>query len=151
MPKTWIGLLAVLCMAAGAQTKSDRDGNPGCAHQTPLDCLNRAMVAMGGRERLEQVKSVRLQTIGHTLLMEQSYRQDPFIASYETARTTLDIINQRLRSETKLTWPEADQKQSEIESVLVVGREGGVNRAKTGDTPCSIAHLTAAHDVLALG
>jgi hypothetical protein len=49
---------------------------------------------MGGRERLEQVKSVRLQIIGHTLLMEQSYRQAPFITSYKRGQVTFDLVNQ---------------------------------------------------------
>jgi hypothetical protein len=48
--------------------------NPGCPQETAKHCVGLALDAMGGRERLEQLKSVRLQIIGHTLLMEQSYR-----------------------------------------------------------------------------
>ena len=110
-----------------------------------------ALEAMGGRERLQQVKSVRLETIGHTLLMEQSYRQEPFITSYERDRTTLDLVNHRLLTEAKQTWPESDANQSDSESTLVVGPDGGVYRGKAGDSACSLADLDAAAQMLALG
>jgi hypothetical protein len=106
---------------------------------------------MGGRERLQQVKSVRLETIGHTLLMEQSYRQEPFITSYERDRTTLDLVNHRVLTEAKQTWPESDANQSESESTLVVGPDGGVYRGKAGDSPCSRADIDAAAQMLSLG
>jgi len=106
---------------------------------------------LGGRERLQGVKSLRLETIGHTLLMEQSYRQEPFITAYETAQTTLDFANERAISDLKLTWPESDAGQSQLETVTVVGREGGVRRGKDGDSPCSLADLAAVRYALALG
>src|SRR5258708_39129251 len=94
-----------LCSAAGAHASDKSTGAPGCAHESPQQCVTAALEAMGGRERLQQVVSVRLQTVGHTLLMEQSYRQAPFITSYERGRTTMDLANQRLLKEAKLTWP----------------------------------------------
>jgi len=106
---------------------------------------------MGGRDRLQALKSVRLQTIGHTLLMEQSYRQDPFLTSYEAGQTTLDFENGRALSDLKLTWPESDSGQSEVETVTVVGPEGGVRRSKDADSPCSLADVAAARYALALG
>jgi hypothetical protein len=124
---------------------------PGCEHLAVRQCLNLAIDAMGGRERLQQIKSVRLQAIGHTLLMEQSYRQAPFITSYETSTTTFDLVNQRVLSEVKLTWPESDDNQSESESVNVVGPDGGIRRGKESDAPCSLADLDAARYALALG
>jgi len=92
---------------------------------------------MGGRERLQQVASVRLQTVGHTLLTEQSYRQAPFITSYERGGTTLDLANQRLLKEANLTWPESDPNQSDSDTTLLVGPGGGVYHTKFGDSPCS--------------
>ena len=99
---------------------------PGCAQQSPQQCVTTALEAMGGRERLQQVSSVRMQTVGHTLLMEQSSRQAPFITSYERGHMTLDLANQRLFAETKLTWPESDPNQSDSDTTLVVGQDGGV-------------------------
>src|ERR1700681_2541085 len=71
------------CTAAGAHAKEKPPDVPGCAQQSPQQCVAAALEAMGGRERLQQVASIRLQTVGHSLLMEQSYRQTPFITAYE--------------------------------------------------------------------
>ena len=100
-------LLGLLIAAGAAQAKEKAMVVPGCAQQSPQQCVTAALEAMGGRERLQQVSSVRMQTVGHTLLMEQSYRQAPFITSYERGHVTLDLVNQRLFAETTLTWPES--------------------------------------------
>jgi hypothetical protein len=146
-------LLAVsgLCMAAGAHAKEKPMGTPGCVHESAQQCVTAALEAMGGRERLQQLASVRLQTVGHTLLMEQSYRQAPFIASYVRGHTTMDLANRRLITEAKLTWPESDPKQSDSDTTLLVGPDGGVYRTKFGDSPCSLSDLEASREALALG
>jgi hypothetical protein len=153
MQKAWLCLLAavVSAMISGAQAKENSVGAPGCAHENPQQCVNLALEAMGGRERLLQVKSLRLQTIGHTLLMEQSYRQAPFITAYGRGHITLDLAHQRLLKETKLTWPEADQNRSDSDITLIVGPEGGMRHTTGGDSPCSLADLDAAREMLALG
>ena len=156
MRKAWLCLCAaaVLWMTTGvnanAQTKENSASAPGCADRSPKQCVDLALEAMGGRDRLQQVKSVRLQTIGHTLLMEQSYRQAPFITSYERGQTTVDLANQRVRTETKTTWPESDANQSDSDSILIVGLDGGVYHSKDGDSPCSLADLAAVRETLAL-
>jgi hypothetical protein len=140
-----------MCMAAGAHANEKSMVAPGCAHESPQQCVTAALEAMGGRERLQQVASVRLQTVGHTLLMEQSYRQAPFITAYERDRITMDLANQRLLTEAKLTWPESDPNQSDSDTTLVVGLDGGVYHTKFGDSPCSLGDLDAAREALALG
>jgi hypothetical protein len=148
----WISLVAApgMCMAAGVHA-DEKAGAPGCAHESAQQCVTAALEAMGGRERLRKVASIRMETTGHTLLMEQSYRQSPFITSYEREHITLDLANQRLLNEAKLTWPESDPNQSDSDTTLVVGVEGGVYRTKFGDSPCSLSALEAARQVLALG
>ena len=149
-------VLAGLCMAAGTHAPARARPHvklletPGCEHESPQQCVTAALEAMGGRERLQQVTSVRLQTVGHTLLMEQSYRQSPFIASYERGHVTLDLANQRLLAETKLTWPESDPNQSDSDTTLVAGPDGGVYHTTFGDSPCSLADLDASREALAL-
>ncbi len=106
---------------------------------------------MGGRESLQKVASVRLQIIGHTLLTEQSYRQAPWISSYESARVTMDLVHQRLVKEAKLTWPQSDPNQFETDTTLAAGEEGGVYHTKFGDSPCSLDDLDAAREALELG
>ncbi len=152
MRRTGMSLSALaLCMTAGAQIKANVAGGPGCAEESPKQCVGLALDAMGGRERLEQVKSLRLHTIGHTLLVEQSYRQEPFIASYERGQTLLDFANQRVLRDAKLTWPESDPNQSDTDVNWLVGPAGGVSRTKGGDFPGSPGNLDAARDLLALG
>jgi hypothetical protein len=142
---------AVLGMALSVQAKDNFTDAPGCAHASAKQCVDLALEAMGGRERLQQLKSVRLQTIGHTLLTEQSYRQAPFITSYERGQTTLDLANQRMLTEAKVTWPESDPNQADSDITLVVGPAGGVYRGKDEDSPCSLADLDSAGQALALG
>jgi hypothetical protein len=153
MRKAWLFLsvAAAVWMATGVQAKENSAGGPGCVDKTAKQCVELALDAMGGRERWQQVKSVRLHTIGHTLLPEQSYRQEPFIASYERSQTTLDLANQRMLKEARLTWPESDPNQSDSDSTLVVGPDGGVRRTKDGDARCSLGDLDAARETLALG
>jgi hypothetical protein len=152
-----ISAVAALCWSAAIHA-GDRThavekpvAAPGCPHESPQQCVTAALEAMGGRERLQQVVSVRLQTVGHVLLMEQSYRQSPFIAAYERGHITMDLANQRVLTEEKLTWPESDPNQSDSDTTMAVGPDGGVYHTKFGDSPCSLSDLDAARQVLALG
>ena len=83
MQKTWLCLSAVglIWMAGGTEAKESSAG-VGCAQNNAKQCVEFALDAMGGRARLQQIKSVRLRTFEHTLLAEQSYRQEPFFTSY---------------------------------------------------------------------
>jgi hypothetical protein len=139
------------CIAANAQAEEHIKGGPGCVLVSAQQCVGLAMDAMGGREKLEKLNSVRLQTVGHTLLMEQSYRQAPFISSYERDVTTLDLGGNRVLTEAKLTWPENDNKQPDQEATLIVGPDGGVYHAKNGDSPCGLSEIESARERLALG
>jgi hypothetical protein len=152
--------LAALCSAFslsvgvyGKDLRSQdlKSDNPGCERHSALQCAQLALDAMGGRDRLEQLKSVRLQNIGHALLMEQSYRQDPFITSYSRDVTTLDLTNGRLLAVNHAVWPESDANQAESDSTLIVGNDGAVYHAKEGDSPCSLADIAAAREMLGLG
>src|SRR5277367_4152958 len=109
-------LVSVIAIASASASPID---HPGCANIPAKQCVELALAAMGGRDRLQQLKSVRLKTTGHTLLMEQSYRQDPFIASYERTETTLDLAGQRVLTKLTETWPEADPKQYDSEATFV--------------------------------
>ena len=149
---------ASLCLTAGAQVKQNATGGagaPGCTAQTAQQCVELALDAMGGRKRLLAVSNVRLTLTGHTLLTEQSYRQAPFITSYERDLTTLDLAQQRLRTEAKITWPESDPGQAESEATLIVGPGGGVYYSKAGGkdnySSCGLSDLDSSRQMLALG
>jgi hypothetical protein len=137
--------------AAGAQTAPQQPETPGCAGISARQCVNLALDAMGGPGRLQQIKSMRLETIGHTLLMEQSYRQAPFITSYERGEITLDFAGLRILANEKSTWPEADPGQADSEAILIVGPDGGVIHTTQSDYPAPLGSLTAARQMLALG
>ena len=149
-------LLCVLAVAGSAIVAHAKDDGklslaPGCGQLSAQQCVGLAMDAMGGRDRLEKLSSVRLQTVSHTLLTEQSYRQAPFITSYEHDVTTLDLAGNRMLTEAKLTWPENDMNQPDSEATLIVGPEGGVYHAKGGDSPCGLGDIDSARERLALG
>jgi hypothetical protein len=153
MNARWVCIVgaAYAWVGAGADARPRSAGPPGCADESPQQCVVAALEAMGGRDRLQQLTSVHLETAGHTLLAEQSYRQSPFITSYAHDDVTLDLANQRLIDESKLTWPESDFKQADSDTTLVAGLDGGVYHTKFGDSPCSLSDLDAARQMLALG
>jgi len=123
---------------------------PQCA-PTPRECVALALSAMGGRERIEAVKALELEGVQHTLLVEQSYRQELFITAYARTQEKIDLAADRMLIQTNLTWPESDPGQSESDSTLIVGPEGGVYRSAKSDTPASRADIEAARYALALG
>ncbi len=142
-------LAATLCCLLGT-LDALAAAAPQCA-PVPKDCVALALLAMGGRERIEAVKSLGLEGAQHTLLVEQSYRQDPFITAYARTKEKIDFDAQRLLLQTHLTWPESDPGQSDSDSTLVIGPEGGVYRSKKPDSPASRADFEAARYALALG
>ncbi|HEX7960911.1 MAG TPA: hypothetical protein VF493_13390, partial [Terriglobales bacterium] len=146
--KTLAMLFVIYCSSVGSQALAQ---NPGCERDSAQQCLSRAFEAMGGKEPLQQIHAIRFDSVGHTLLMEQSYRQDPFITSYQRATTTLDLAGQRMTDEVRLTWPESDDDQFESTTIKVVGPDGGVRRGKDGDTPCPLFDIDDARYWLALG
>jgi hypothetical protein len=143
--------IAGSCILAHAKDDGKLAPTPGCAQVSAQQCVGLAMDAMGGREKLQKLNSVRLQTVSHTLLTEQSYRQAPFITSYERDVTTLDLAGNRMLTEAKLTWPENDNNQPDQEATLIVGPVGGVYHAKSGDSPCGLSEIEGARERLALG
>jgi hypothetical protein len=123
---------------------------PGCTGLAPKQCVTLALNAMGGEQKLEAIHSIRLDAISHRLLMEQSYRQAPFITSYERDKTTIDLAGQRIRTEAHHVWPESDPKEAEFDNILITTPAGGVNHSDQGDSPCSLANLDGTRETLAL-
>ena len=124
---------------------------PGCEGISARECVERAMDAMGGRRRLEGVHSVALDVIGQTALMEQSYRQSPFITAYQRDRIVIDLANGRLRDDSHSVWPESDPHQSESDASLIVVPAGSGYHDPKGDSPSGLASLDDARQTLALG
>lgn len=123
---------------------------PGCEGLEPKQCLDRAIEAMGGHDHLAAIHTVKLDIIGHTALTEQSYRQAPFITSYERDQLLVDHAHQRLMQKQHSVWPESDLKGADSDVTLIVTPAGGVYRFGTKDSPCGGSDLDAARDALAL-
>ncbi|HET6840584.1 MAG TPA: MBL fold metallo-hydrolase [Candidatus Angelobacter sp.] len=121
-----------------------------CRQAGAKGCIRLALEAMGGEERLTSIKSLGMEMVRHTLLAEQSYRQSPYITSYEHLKIKADFSGNRIYRESHLTWPESDPGDTESDSVLVAGLAGGVIRASP-DSPCSLADLDWTREMLSLG
>jgi hypothetical protein len=121
-----------------------------CAKLDARACLALGFEAMGGRSRLEGLRTLRFTAIGHTELTEQSYRQQPFITSYERLNVSADFATGRGLRNSRLTWPEADSGSSDMESNLTAGSTGGVVRAGNADRPASLSDLDWARDLLSI-
>lgn len=122
-----------------------------CGPHVPRECLALAIEAMGGRARIEAVKHIELTGMGHTLLMEQSYRQAPFLTSYLRFHEWLDFANARVRIEQTLTWPEAGGiNPADISSTLVMTPQAGEYRTATHRLPLSEATRASLEERLQL-
>ncbi|NYF90401.1 MBL fold metallo-hydrolase [Tunturibacter empetritectus] len=137
---------AVTLPRAGAQERT-----PGCEGLTPKGCLSLAAGAMGGQDKLAAISTVELDVIGNKELMEQSYRQTPFITSYTRDQITMDLAGQRMIRKEHSVWPESDLKQSDSDTTLVVTPAGGVLRNGSQDSPSDTASLIVACQAMALG
>jgi hypothetical protein len=151
-------LFAVFLSATALAADIPQDGSevkgspqPGCDRISVKACVEQAIDAMGGRQRLAGIHSESYSSIGHTVLSEQSYRQQPFITSYERDEITVDFDKQRVREHAHLTWPEADPHTEDVDATLLATPQGGVYQSKQGDSPCSLADIDQAGDTLALG
>ena len=148
--------LALSTPALAADVPQDGDAvkqavHPGCDHLDAKACVQLAIAAMGGSERLAGIHSERYEAIGHTVLAEQSYRQQPFITSYERDKVTVDLDQQRIARDVHLTWPESDPHGADVDVTLVATPRGGVYRGKQGDSPAQLADIDDAKDTLELG
>jgi len=151
-------LVAMVLTSPAFAASSPQDGDmvknathPGCEDLDAKACVEQAIIALGGRQRLANIHSAHYETIGHTVLAEQSYRQQPFITAYEHDQVTVDFEHQRLIRNVHVTWPEADPHGADFTATLIATPTGGVYRGKQGDSPCSLTDLDDANDTLALG
>ena len=64
--------------------------------------LRNAVEAMGGEEKLRSLKTVVIEGIGHTYLIEQSERPEgPWIVNYQQITELRDYYNHKLRRTTR--------------------------------------------------
>jgi hypothetical protein len=107
--------------------------------------------SVGGKKQLDSLASLEFNAIGHTQIAEQSYRQEPFLTSYERTREIIDLKGKRVFREIKMTWAESDSGPAESTVTAVAGFDGGVRKTAKADQPGSAADIEAASDALTLG
>ena len=144
-------VVSVAAFIAISVSHADTVESPGCDGSTAKQCIALALDAMGGQQKLDAIHSIQLDIISHAALVEQSYRQAPFITSYERDKTAIDLAGQRIRTEAHAVWPESDPHQAEFDNTLIATPTGGVYHSAQGDSPCSLADLDATREALALG
>lgn len=111
----WSAIVAFAVLAVGGLAAAE-EAEPGCAAMDAKACVGLAMTAMGGRAKLAELSNAQLDIAQHTMLVEQSYRQEPFITSYDRMRLTLDFAGKRQRMELHSIWPEANPDTASAES-----------------------------------
>jgi hypothetical protein len=142
-------LTVVIWRPAAAATQV----HPGCETSDAKACVAAAMAAMGGQQTLEALSSAQLELIDQTALVEQSYRQAPFITSYDRVTQTVDFKTDRVGADFRSWWPEADPDMASAESTgkLVATPTGAIIRGDKADTPGPLSAIDAAAARLALG
>jgi hypothetical protein len=148
--------LAIAAPSFAASPPQDGDlvkgsGHPGCDQADAKACLEQAITAMGGRQRLAGIHEESYETMGYAQLPEQSYRQQPFYTYYEKDQARIDFDKQRVSRDVHVTWPESDPHTENLDVTLVATPQGGVYRSKGGDSPCSLSDLDDTADTLAFG
>ena len=146
----WLRLAGCAAAIWGGLAHAADSPQPGCEQLSARQCLDQALVAMGGRERLLAVHNERYESIGYRLLTEQSYRQQPFIAAYEHDTLTIDFDKARMSGELHTTWPEADPHGADISRTMAVSRNGGSAHVQGQEIPSSRITLDGLNDTLAL-
>jgi hypothetical protein len=146
-------MAALLFGLAGLPANAASATQPGCETVDAKTCVGFAMEAMGGRQKLAAISNEQLDIMVHTLLTEQSYRQAPFITSYDRVLRTVDFVKQREVSELHSLWPESDPDTASAESsvTVVASPQGAVVRTSGADAPASQSSIDSARAVLALG
>jgi hypothetical protein len=138
-----VKIRALICFAAiaGAAWAQQRPQEDAAA------LLHGALAAMGGEDKVRQLKSLHWKTVGHRNLLEQSERPEgPYIVDYEQREEWRDLEHGR--------WRQESQRRNVLEenaSTVIVA--GGAAAQKFGERelPGSGEELQLATDALAFG
>lgn len=151
---TALSLVVAAPISVSAKTKSATAADSlstRCRSISARDCLGLVVNAVGDKKQLDLFTSLQFSSIGHTQIAEQSYRQEPFLTSYERTKEIIDFRGKRVFREIQMTWPESDPGPTETSMTVVTGPDGGIRRTAKGDQACSAADIQAADDALTFG
>lgn len=115
--------------------------------QSAADLLHAALAAMGGEQKIRELKSVHLQTMGHRNYLEQSERPEgPYIVDYQIIDEWRDLEHHSWRQETK-----GHNALEENVSTVMVAEGVAAQKFGANEAPGSGEQLQNADDALTLG
>jgi len=122
---------------------------PGCAHESPQQCVTAALEAMGGGTPAACGER-RLQTVGHALADGSNpLGRRHFITSYERDRTTVDLAKSTAAQGAKLDVAGIRSHQR-IRYPRCLSALGRRVHTKFGDSPCP-GDLDASREAAGVG
>ncbi|HEX7289396.1 MAG TPA: MBL fold metallo-hydrolase [Candidatus Angelobacter sp.] len=133
----------LVCLVAVASLASAQQR----PQESPAALLRDAFAAMGGEDKVRQLKTLHWETVGHRNLLEQSERPEgPYIVEYEQTEEWRDLEHGRWRQESR-------SRNVLEENAFTVIVTGGAAAQKFGEKemPGSGEQLQLANDALAFG
>src|ERR1051325_727653 len=108
-----------------------------------------AAAAMGGMDRLQALKDLHLQAVGHWHMLEQSERPEgPWLVIYDNVQEWRDLEKQRLRQ----TSEDSDPASPQLNKTTLVVADGVAALEAGGQMrPFTMARVQDAEEWLALG
>jgi glyoxylase-like metal-dependent hydrolase (beta-lactamase superfamily II) len=132
----------ILCVAMGSIAHA-QSPQPSSAS----DLLHSALAAMGGEQKIRDLKTIHFTSIGHRNLLEQSERPEgPYIVEYEEIDEWRDLEHGSRRQQTH-----SRNVLEESELTVIVSEQVAAQKAGERESPGSDELLQTANDALALG
>ena len=144
--------LAILGPCVGGLSLASTN-QPGCENISARACVALSITAMGGKQALQAIHTIQLDTLDNTALAEQSYRQQPFLQAYDRTQISIDFDKSRVRYDQKAWWPEADPgaANAEVNGTVIATADAAIQRVGGTDYPGSLSSIDDARSTLALG
>jgi glyoxylase-like metal-dependent hydrolase (beta-lactamase superfamily II) len=131
----------VFLMAAACMAWPQKASQPSAA-----DLLHSALAAMGGEQKVRDLKAIHFTAVGHRNFLEQSERPEgPYIIEYARIEEWRDLEHNRWRQEAKTR-----DVLEENSRTVIVSDGAAVQKIETGEVPASGEELQDAEDALTL-
>jgi hypothetical protein len=128
--------------------------NPNAAIAKPAsahDLVADGIAAQGGRERLQAIRAVQLETTGYRNMLEQSERPTgPYIPEFQTSSEIRDHEHGDFRETSSFAIHDNGEGAEQGSSTIVVADGVAMRRTGTNDAPADALQLRLAAERLAL-
>jgi hypothetical protein len=114
------------------------------AGESAANLLHASLAAMGGEQKIRDLKSIHFTAVGHRNFLEQSERPEgPYIVDYEQIDEWRDLVHGSWKQETKTR-----NVLEENVRIIIVSEGAAVLKAGTREVPASGEELQNAEDAL---